>query len=95
MDPTSFTSKRGTKLFDSERGRTNGSAASNRRKKGVKSVDGNRGKKLVIARTGTAEKCPGRQAARGKQVVARYEDMVDGECRTMVSSVKKKMFFLL
>ena len=49
---------------------------SSKRKNGAISLDGKRGKKLVIARAGVADLLIGRQIARGRQEVVRYEYMI-------------------
>ena len=48
---------------------------SSKRKNGAISLDGKRGKKLVIARAGVEDLLTGRQTARGRQEVVRYEYM--------------------
>ena len=57
------------------RGWRKGSAVSSKRKNGASSLDGKRGKKLVIVRAGVADLLAGRQTARGRHEVVRYEYM--------------------
>ena len=71
MEPISLTSNLGTKDRLDGRGWKKGSVASMRRKKGAKSLAGNRGKKVVMARAGTVDLATGRQIARGRQEVVR------------------------
>ena len=49
---------------------------SSKRKNGAISLDGKRGKKLVMARAGAADLLTGRQTARGRQEDVRYEYMI-------------------